>query len=163
MLNTQNARKYCSEDIRTIENYKEAVNSKKRFIVHHRLETDQGLSRQELIARDLYYNRPASELICLSVSEHMALHAKFLNKSKKTIVCPLYLIYLRDIKKLTWSQIGETLKCASSTARNAYIYNNLNIFLPELNLSVLKFLQPNLYNMINNYKPSRRNSKKHQP
>lgn len=155
MLNTKSARKYCSEDIRTIENYKEAVNSKQRFVIHHRLETDQGLSRQELIARNLYYNRPASELICLSVSDHMSIHSKLLNKSKKHIICPLYLIYLRDIKKLTWPQIGEILKISISTARNSYYYSNLNVFLPELNLSVLNFLQPNL--------SSRRNSKKHQP
>lgn len=43
---------------------------------HHRKETDEGLSVAELIEQGLYWNRPASELIFLTRSEHMRLHHK---------------------------------------------------------------------------------------
>ena len=43
---------------------------------HHRFETDLNLSMRELKNRDLYYNRPASELIFLTHSEHSKLHGK---------------------------------------------------------------------------------------
>lgn len=51
---------------------------------HHRLEThnadgsrrDVDLSREELIAMNMYYNRPASELIFMRAGEHISLHRK---------------------------------------------------------------------------------------
>ena len=66
--------KFCKDDISLIENYKEAVNSSETWDCHHRLETDLGLSAQELKDGGLYYNRPASELIFLTHPEHTRLH-----------------------------------------------------------------------------------------
>lgn len=75
---------YCiPEQIEQIENYK--FSKKDNFsgwCIHHRLETHNSdgekrlvnLSMDELIALDMYYNRPANELIFLTKSEHTKLH-----------------------------------------------------------------------------------------
>ena len=77
MLNQTNAKKFCCEDISLIENYNIALNdSEQIYDVHHRLETELNVSRQYLIDNNLYYNRPSSELIFLSHSEHASLHSK---------------------------------------------------------------------------------------
>ena len=68
---------FCCDDIRLIENYDEAINSNEIYDCHHRLETDKHMSAKELIDNDLYYNRPASELIFLTHREHSHLHHKF--------------------------------------------------------------------------------------
>jgi len=69
--------KYCNGDISQIENYEQAINdTTQTWDCHHRLETDLNLSQQELKDKDLYYNRPASELIFLTHSEHASLHNK---------------------------------------------------------------------------------------
>ena len=66
---------FCKEDISLIENYEQAVNDKTQiWDCHHRLEIELNLSRDELKERDLYYNRPASELILLTHAEHQKLH-----------------------------------------------------------------------------------------
>ena len=66
--------KYCCEDISKIENYESALSSNEVWHCHHKLEIDMNLSRKELIENNLYYNRPASELIFLPMSEHIKLH-----------------------------------------------------------------------------------------
>ena len=75
-------KKYCSEDITKIENYEKAVNSQEIYECHHRLETHNSdgekrltdITVNELKALDMYYNRPASELIFLGHHEHRKLH-----------------------------------------------------------------------------------------
>ena len=42
--------------------------------MHHRRETDEGLSARELIKKKEYLQRPACELIFLTGSEHRRLH-----------------------------------------------------------------------------------------
>lgn len=82
MIN-EGAQSYCSENISLIENYDKAISDKSQiWECHHRLEIqgDKILSIQDLIDQDLYYNRPASELIFLLRSEHRKLHG--INKSK---------------------------------------------------------------------------------
>lgn len=82
MINNENLRRYCCEEISNIEGYGEAITSNKMFDCHHRLETNNSdgerrtvnLTKKELIALDIYYNRPASELILLPHGEHTALH-----------------------------------------------------------------------------------------
>ena len=75
MINEINVKLYCAEDISLIENYDKAVNdTTQMWECHHRLETDLGLSKGELIDLRLYTNRPANELIFLSKKEHKALH-----------------------------------------------------------------------------------------
>lgn len=66
---------FCSESISEIENYDLALSDKDNtWDIHHRLETELNLSKKELIDNGLYYNRPASELIFLTRSEHVKLH-----------------------------------------------------------------------------------------
>lgn len=75
MINTEKAREYCREDLSLIENYKKAnEDNNEVWDCHHRLETDKGISRNELIANSMYYNRPASELIFMRRIDHQRLH-----------------------------------------------------------------------------------------
>ena len=80
-------RSYC-KNYKAIENYDKAV--KDSFIgwcVHHRLETHTSdgelrlvaLDMAELIALDMYYNRPAEELVFMTKAEHNKLHNKFIH------------------------------------------------------------------------------------
>lgn len=66
-------------EISKIENYAKA--EAERFYnwhIHHRLETRGfGYSSKELIALDLYYNRPASEFIFLRADEHNKVHSSY--------------------------------------------------------------------------------------
>jgi hypothetical protein len=74
MINVYNVSQYCKDDLSLIENYEEAVNSPEMWDCHHRLEIELNLSPKELKDRDLYFNRPASELIFLTHGEHSKLH-----------------------------------------------------------------------------------------
>ena len=76
--------KYC-KDYEKIENYQKALaDNFKNWDCHHRLETHTSdgvrrlvdITQAELKALDMYYNRPASELIFLPTSEHQFLHHK---------------------------------------------------------------------------------------
>lgn len=80
----KNFEKYC-KNYQDIENYEKALAD--NFIgwhCHHRLQTwtSDGekrlvnISADELKALDMYYNRPADELIFLTKSEHKILHNK---------------------------------------------------------------------------------------
>lgn len=76
--------KICCEDISKIEGYEEMINDKieRKWILHHKLETHDkwGNRREEDVPQyilemlGLYKNRPASELIFVTASQHMALH-----------------------------------------------------------------------------------------
>lgn len=80
MISIKKLKLYCSDDITLIENFNEAVNSDIKYHCHHRLEIQTNgvlLSRQYLIDNDLYYNRPANELLLLPVTEHVKLHKKY--------------------------------------------------------------------------------------
>lgn len=79
-----NFKHYC-KDYENIENYEAA--KKDNFIgweCHHRLETHNSdgerrlvnISMGELKALDMYWHRPAEELIFLTTSEHNTLHHK---------------------------------------------------------------------------------------
>ena len=85
MIDVKRVTKYCCEDISSIEGYEEAVcSNKKEYVCHHRLETHNSdgerrlvdISMYELKALDMYYNRPAYELVFMSNSEHTQLHHK---------------------------------------------------------------------------------------
>ena len=78
----RNFERYC-KDYENIENYEKAKKDNfKGWCCHHRLQTWNSdgerrlvdISQEELIALDMYYNRPASELIFLTRSEHTSLH-----------------------------------------------------------------------------------------
>ena len=75
--------KYYCKDYESIENYEKAkADDFKNWEVHHRLETHTSdgerrlvnITRKELIALNMYYNRPADELIFLTIYEHSSLH-----------------------------------------------------------------------------------------
>ena len=90
MISYRNLKTFCCEDISLIENYETAINDNTQiYCCHHRLEikNEKQISKIELIKKDLYYNRPAKELIFLTRSEHSKLHFKcknnpFRNKGK---------------------------------------------------------------------------------
>lgn len=69
---------YCSEDPSLIENYDKAINDNTQtWVCHHRLENELKVCRNYLLNHDLYFNRPASELILLTREEHCRLHSTF--------------------------------------------------------------------------------------
>ncbi len=73
MINIEKAKRYCREDISLIKNYNKAINDKKkRWVCHHINELT--FTKKELIKMNMYYNRPANELIYLTESEHCKLH-----------------------------------------------------------------------------------------
>ena len=66
---------FCNEDISLIENYDKAISDlNQTWQCHHRRELET--PRKKLIEIGEYYQRPASELIFLTKSEHRALHNK---------------------------------------------------------------------------------------
>lgn len=88
MINAKKVASRVCTDITKIENYDKALNDdSQEWQCHHRLETHNSdgelrsifLSREELIALDMYWHRPPEELIYLTRSEHMTLH----NSSKQ--------------------------------------------------------------------------------
>ena len=118
--------KYC-KDYENIENYQKALaDNFKGWHCHHRLEThnsdgirrDADISHKELKALGMYYNRPAEELIFLTVKEHNAFkkgkhHSdetrKKLREAKKGEKNPFYGKHHSDEtrKKLSEANIGE--------------------------------------------------------
>lgn len=82
-------------NIEKIENYDKAkLDNFKGWNLHHRLEThfsdgterpkNAQLSAAELIALDMYYNRPPEELIYLTRKDHNKLHFSGKKHSKET-------------------------------------------------------------------------------
>ena len=71
-------KRYCSEPLDKIEHYEEALaEGFKGWCIHHRLEIKPDGTRvsvKELIDQNLYYGRPASELVFMRKGEHCALH-----------------------------------------------------------------------------------------
>ena len=67
-------KRFCKEP-ENIENYEKALaDNFKGWVCHHRKGID--IPREKLLALGMYYNRPASELIFLTKSEHEILHNK---------------------------------------------------------------------------------------
>ena len=67
--------KYFCKEPESIENYEKAkADNFKGWNCHHRKGVE--LSREELKALGMYYDRPADELIFLKISEHTSLHMK---------------------------------------------------------------------------------------
>lgn len=101
MINIVNAQWFCCEDISLIENYEQAVNdTEKVWDCHHKLEIQENkiYHKEDLKDQGLYYKRPANELVFLTRSEHMKLHAQYNPKMLRP--------KSEDIRK----RISETLK-----------------------------------------------------
>lgn len=80
MINMRQAKLYCKEPINLIENYDKAIaDSTQTWVCHHRL-SKFGKPREievpvgVLIDLRIYCNRPASELISMTKSEHGRMH-----------------------------------------------------------------------------------------
>ena len=100
--------RYCKE-YKNIENYEAAKKDNfKGWDCHHRLETHTSdgerrlvdISAAELKALGMCYNRPASELIFLTKSEHMSLHRIGKDSPRKG----------KKLSEETKNKISETLK-----------------------------------------------------
>lgn len=88
---------YC-DNIENIENYEKALEDNfKGWHCHHRLETHNSdgerrlvdISKKELKALGMYYDRPSEELIFLTASEHIRLHQEgkhFSDEHKKKLL-----------------------------------------------------------------------------
>ena len=85
MANYKYYKRYYCKDIDNVENFEKAsADNFKGWHCHHRLQTwtsdgerrEVDISAAELKALGMYYNRPASELIFLTESEHHSLHSK---------------------------------------------------------------------------------------
>lgn len=84
--NIYKAKRFCCEDISLIENYDKAMNddSETIWICHHRKGIELNKSQEELEEMGLYYNRPACELMFVTISEHQSLHKTGKIPSQKT-------------------------------------------------------------------------------
>lgn len=91
MINIKLAKRYCKEDITLIENYSEAISdTTQTWTIHHKGEILPcgRYSINDLKKFNLYYHRPASELIFIRSAEHTKLHhlgAKRSNETKQRI------------------------------------------------------------------------------
>lgn len=82
-------KQFCKDDLSKIENYNLAIaDNFSGWHLHHRLELtldgEFAHSKNDLIRLDMYYHRPAFELIFMKNKEHRSLHAKFLTFTDKT-------------------------------------------------------------------------------
>ena len=91
MICLKAVKRYC-ESFTEIENYDKAIaDNTQIWPCRHRLETHNSdgerrlvdLTSEELIALDMYYHRPASELIFLTYKEHVLLHNRSLEPNRK--------------------------------------------------------------------------------
>ena len=84
----EHVKSYCSEPLEKIEHYKEAeADGFVGWVCHHRFECVEtggitNATMKELVAQGLYYHRPASELIFMTLSDHSSLHMRVCRKSK---------------------------------------------------------------------------------
>ena len=83
-MNYYKIRQFCKDPLDQIENWDKAIaDDTQLWDCHHRLEIELGMTRQELMDAGLYLDRPASELIMLTHSEHAALHSLHDGKTLK--------------------------------------------------------------------------------
>lgn len=112
---SKKSKTYCCEDLSLIENYDKAINDKKQmWQCHHRLEIDLNVSANELRKRNLFYNRPASELIYLTRHEHQSLH-KAQNRN------PFYKCRHTEEKRKELSDINIGAKWMNNGIKRHYV------------------------------------------
>ena len=87
---SKTAKSYCCEDLSLIENYELAIaDTTQTWDCHHRVEVLDGrkmFSRDELKHLNLYFDRPAKELIFLTKSEHSKIHGADRAKAGKIAI-----------------------------------------------------------------------------
>ena len=85
MINENQAKKFCKEDLSKIKNYDKAIaDTTQVWDCHHMAETWWNCTAKDLIANECYYNRKACELIFLTHAEHISLHMKGKHLSDET-------------------------------------------------------------------------------
>lgn len=93
MISVYKTKLFCNEDVSLIENYDKAINDKEHiWECHHKLEIrdDYINTVKDLKLMNLYYNRPACELIFLTNKEHCSIHSK--SRKGRIIHKPEYFI-----------------------------------------------------------------------
>lgn len=126
MINKR-SKQYCCEPLNLIENYELAINDKTQtWVIHHRLEiTNNGhnLNMNELKRLGLYYNRPASELIFLTKSEHARLHRMNRSDDEKNKRIESIRQYYNSEKFQIWkaNRVGMTYKHTDEYYKNKAI------------------------------------------
>ena len=114
----RNFERLC-KDYKNIENYEKAkADNFKNWHCHHRLETHNSDGKRravditvaELKALDMYYNRPADELIFLTISEHSRLHMKGKHRSEETKNKMREALKGRQFSEETRKKMREALK-----------------------------------------------------
>ena len=129
--------RYC-KDYENIENYDKAkADDFKGWECHHRLETHNSdgerrevdITKKELIALGMYYNRPTSELIFLTTREHYIYRKgkpksdetrRKLGESKKGENNPMYGKHLSEEHKNKLSEINK----GNTATKGMHWYNN---------------------------------------
>ena len=102
-------KRYCSEDISLIENYKEAISSPELYDCHHKDEIDLKMTAKELKTIDRYFNVPAERLIFIKHDEHARLHS---NEQRGVWICPIKLLHLKNVELKSNRQIANELNCS---------------------------------------------------
>jgi hypothetical protein len=123
-------RKFCCEDYSLIENYDKAIaDTVQTWHCHHRLETHTSdgekrlvpITRDELIAMNMYYNRPASELIFLTPSEHTTLHDVFFEYHTEETKEKIKKWYTTHTVDKSYMQTDEYKKAVSEAKKKTHI------------------------------------------
>ena len=104
MISENFAYAVCKDDIALIENYDTAIADTKMWVCHHKAGVLPcgRFSREDLKKFNLYWHRPANELIFLTKSEHLSLHSKGItlkNSTKLKISNALYNKHLSEEEK----------------------------------------------------------------
>ena len=126
--------KYYCKDYENIENYEKAkADDFKGWDCHHRLETHTSdgerrlvdITKKELIALNIYYNRPASELIFMKHSEHQFLHhkGKMRSDKAKNKMSEAW-DYDRHFNEETRKKLREAHKGKNIWSKGTHWYNN---------------------------------------
>lgn len=79
MICYRTVKRFCNDNIEEIENYAEAIADKEStWDCHHKMElhSDYKNTLKEMKMMNLYYNRPANELVFLKHEDHISLHHK---------------------------------------------------------------------------------------
>lgn len=115
MISNYSAKRLCSEDVSLIENYQEAISDQtKVWDIHHRRECDENgrtlFTKKQLKEMNLYFKRPASELVFVTRSMHWKLHREPREKGGKKKSIPI-LQFTKDwtfVKE--WPSLSEAYR-----------------------------------------------------
>lgn len=162
MISENFAYAVCKDDIALIENYDKAIADTKMWVCHHKAGVLPcgRFSREDLKKFNLYFHRPANELIFLTKSEHLSLHSKGItlkNSTKLKISKTLYNKRLseEEKRKRKAKMISKgTYYGRNHSTKNRHWYNNGLV-------SVLSFEKPDGFSegMLNSTKDKHKGDK----